>query len=48
MWPTEVFKIDRTEENLKQLIAEKSSRYYEDFVDEREPKSLVDTKPESV
>lgn len=51
MWPKEMFEwkrkpLDMREEQLKQLIAEKSTAYLKDFVLERE--TSVDKRTESV
>jgi hypothetical protein len=39
MWPKEMFDLKRNpnmEEKLKQMIAEKSNRYFQDYVKDRE------------
>ena len=51
MWPKEMFEwkrkpLDLREEQLKQLIAQKSTSYVEDFIKAREVS--VDSRPESV
>jgi len=51
MWPKEMFEwkrkpLDMREEQLKQIIAQKSTFYVKDFIESREV--LVDKSPESV